>query len=120
MDQLQSLFKEKPKTPVHKVNSHFNEGLPEDFTVSNINNYTGREKLLDDLRYREMKLHAIMRDEKEKFERGKDANDAEKYSELMRKHQKAKAQFRETSQKILKEYEIVLKEQESSRNKGLR
>ncbi len=120
MEQLQSLFSERPAAPVHKVNSYFNEGLPEDFTESNINNYTSRQKLIDDLKFREMKLHTIMRDEKEKFQRGQDANDAEKYAELMRKHQRASAEFKAMEENRLKEYEIVIKEQESSRSKGLR
>lgn len=115
-----SSAKKSPPAPVHNVDSHFNEGLPEDFSKSNINSYSSREKLLEDLRYREIKLHAMIRDEQEKFRKTEDANDPEKYSELLNKHKKAQSDFYETKQKLLKEYEIVIKEQESSRDKGLR
>jgi hypothetical protein len=112
--------KKTPPAPVHQVDSHFNEGLPEDFSKSNINSYSNREKLLEDLRYREIKLHAVIQNEQEKFRRGEDANDLEKYSELLNKHKKALFEFQKTRQNLIQEYEKVIKEQESSRDKGLR
>lgn len=117
---FQSSVRKSPPQVEHKVDSLFNDGLPEDLAKTNINSYTTREKLMDDLNFREMKLLTIIKEEQHEFQNSPDVNDPEKYSELLNKHKKAQAEFQKTRQNLLDEYEVIFKEQESSRSKGLR
>lgn len=105
--------------PNAKFESSFEEGLPEDYVPSSISRYSDIQKLKDDYDYRWNKLHRHFEEEKKELLANREYS-KEKMEQLIEKQNRAKEEFQKAHRLLRAEMENRIKEERSSRDKGLR
>lgn len=105
--------------PNARFESSFEEGLPDEYIPSSISHYSDIQKLKDDYDYRWNKLHRHFEAEKKELRENSEYS-KEKMDELIAKQTKAKEEYHSTFRRLRSEFENRIKEEKSSRDKGLR